>query len=366
MLIFAFIFSAALAWETDNFTCRHRELADSAAAMSAEVNRRFQEVVTVGAPSNRKASHIELQRQIVNSGIDSLSVNDRQIVTEEVNAFMAARGIADFSEGLTRWSSSPGLPQPLTGCNRTELLNVLRGAIASPFIGTIGDWAGGSDLVAKCESSGVGIYSGFPMVANAAIQVVGLSPTIRIGSSYIGTDKIEHFMTEGFEYYQKQLEGGTLEEILAIGAAEENTLYGLMASGVKSYGDLAANYSGYLFWKNVLDGENPYFRCVEGRWQQARQFNWNEYVNPMWDESINCSDYLTEPMRATVARNVRELLAQSSSLAQSCPVLPAQCARAREWITSAVVRAQVISPVCLSVSPQAPGESVEEASGVAR
>ena len=352
----------AVAWESDSFTCRYQELQDSTVPLSAEVNRRMAEVVTVGTPTNRKESHIQIQQRILEVGYAGLSDQDRTIVDVEVRDFMSARNISDFNEGVRRWSSSPGRPQPLSGCDRTELLAALRGTLASPFTGTIGTWAEGSPSISKCLPEGVGIYRGFSTLYSAAISVVGLSPTIRLGNSYIGTDKVEHFMTEGFDYYQKQLEGGSLEDILAIGRVEEDGLYGLAASGIKSYGDLASNYSGYLFWRSMTEGSNPYFRCSGDRWQQVRQFSWADYADPTWDEAVNCSDYGSDSARRTVARNVMSLQRSHNAQPLGCPLDTGVCTRIHEIVPNATVRAQVVHPLCLSLSrPPTTGTASESA-----
>lgn len=245
-----------------------------------------------------------------------------------------------------------GQPQPtrLRGCDRSELLIALKGAIGSPFIGTVGSWAENNPAVSQCNNDGIGVYTGYSLLYGTALTHTGLSPTVRIGNTYLGTDKLEHFLSEGYQYYEKQMEGGTLAEILNIGTVEENTFYGLAASGIKSYGDLASNYSGYLFWRNVTEGTNPYFRCTNGSWQQVRQFNWNDYVNPAWDESINCSEYLNTNMQGVIDQNVRDLQARNNLPARACPVTPSLCAQAPEWVPDPVVRASVIHPSCLNQS----------------
>ncbi len=161
IFILILISQMAVAWESDSFTCRYQELQDSTVPLSAEVNRRMAEVVTVGTPTNRKESHIQIQQRILEVGYAGLSDQDRTIVDVEVRDFMSARNISDFNEGVRRWSSSPGRPQPLSGCDRTELLAALRGTLASPFTGTIGTWAEGSPSISKCLPEGVGIYRGF-------------------------------------------------------------------------------------------------------------------------------------------------------------------------------------------------------------
>jgi hypothetical protein len=352
----------ATAWETDNFSCRHQNLQDSSNALNAEVNRRIQNLLTNGTTTHQKLSHIPLQQKVHDTGFESLNANERETVTQAVQAFMTAQGLSNFDEAMALWSAAPGQPTRLRGCDRSELLIALKGAIGSPFIGTVGSWAENNPAVSQCGGDGIGVYSGYSLVYGTALTHTGLSPTVRIGNTYLGTDKLEHFLSEGYQYYEKQMQGGTLAEILELGTVEENTFYGLAASGIKSYADMASNYSGYLFWKNVTDGTNPYFICTNGSWQQARQFNWNDYVNPAWDEALNCSEYLTTTMQAVIDRNVRNVQARNNVPARACPVTPSLCAQAHEWVPDPVVRTAVIHPSCLNQSsteptPAAPASS---------
>lgn len=124
----------------------------------------------------------------------------------------------------------------------------------------------------------------------------------------IGVDKLGHFMAEGYGYYQRAIEPGGSNWMLPSngGISTENTYFGLHVSGVKSFADLSANFSGYQFWASILDGQNPYYGCNHGEFVKLRQFDWADYVTDAWDEGINCSQF-SEWVEPVVRRNFRRL-----------------------------------------------------------
>lgn len=85
-------------------------------------------------------------------------------------------------------------------------------------------------------------------------------PTIRLYGIDLGTDKIGHIFQQGYEYltrYEDALAGGA-DEATALAAAvnygvlTEKGLYGIMMTGVYSNGDLAGNYAGLKFFRNLF------------------------------------------------------------------------------------------------------------------
>ena len=64
-----------------------------------------------------------------------------------------------------------------------------------------------------------------------------------------------------------------------------------MATGVLSYGDLEANFQGFLFGLHMCEGKDPFLKYSSDGWQFSRPFDIRSYVNPNWDESYNPSFY---------------------------------------------------------------------------
>jgi hypothetical protein len=85
-------------------------------------------------------------------------------------------------------------------------------------------------------------------------------PTIRLYGIDLGTDKIGHIFQQGFEYltrYEDALDGGADEARAVAGAVHygvltELGLYGILLTGVYSNGDLAGNYAGFKFFRNLF------------------------------------------------------------------------------------------------------------------
>lgn len=344
------------AWEIDNYTCRFEELADVSAPLNAEVNSRMQEVITSGvAVDERIVEGIQfmnsMRQRVGESGLESLEGKMRERVRLSIEEHQAANDIATFEEALLDWSADlEELPerQPLQGCNQDELLSAMRARLASAWSDNLETWATEQGFD-QCEPETT-IYDGFSIIEAPMLRTVGVNPVIRVGGHRIGVDKLSHFMTEGIDFYEAQRNGADLAGVLQIGEAEENGSYGLQTTGIKSYGDLAANYSGYQFWQQMFEGDNPYLACENNRWVQKRQFDWNDYVNPMFDESINCSEYKTTNMQDVVDRNTRALTTAHDLGSRVCPLDTNACRNVRQYYDNPVVLRSIVGPRCLGLS----------------
>lgn len=91
--------------------------------------------------------------------------------------------------------------------------------------------------------------------------LVELSPTMRLHDQYIGVDKLGHFFQQGHEYYERFVEAraaGKSEAeatrlAVAGGVKQEHGFYGEAIIGIYSNADLAANYAGLLFYRNLFE-----------------------------------------------------------------------------------------------------------------
>ena len=145
---------------------------------------------------------------------------------------------------------------------------------------------------------------------------LGRSSTIMIDGHYLGTDKLAHFFHMGYIYYndfRRGLEAGVSEEearnhAFGLGAGghpifSENALLGMFTTGVRSNADLAANYTGFKFFRNLTEevrirGEmQPPMLVRDGVYWRL-----NDHVHPHsdfftifvtdhWDEALNPSTY---------------------------------------------------------------------------
>jgi len=136
----------------------------------------------------------------------------------------------------------------------------------------------------------------------AFVDWFGISSSFILSDIYMGTDKLGHFLTEGWMYFNKAfIENEGVRKAMEFGIKTEETYYGFSYSGVKSYADLVANYNGMKFWVNLLgavEGEwkinipdRPYIKCENNKFVSVRDFDFNEYVDNGWDEAYNCSDF---------------------------------------------------------------------------
>jgi hypothetical protein len=136
------------------------------------------------------------------------------------------------------------------------------------------------------------------------------SPTVSLHGFYMGTDKIDHFFRQGWEYFElvKKKEAKGFETASAIAAAvahgvkQEHTYFGTLASGVYSNGDLAANYAGMKFYLNLQQpvriGERelpPIFERTSYGWKLRPGIDPDHLLDPFlsnhFDESLNPSRY---------------------------------------------------------------------------
>ena len=156
---------------------------------------------------------------------------------------------------------------------------------------------------------------------------LGISPgriaaIVRLGERLIGADKFGHFFTEGYIYFERAyLDGEGIEAAFDYGERTERTYYGALLTGVYSYADLTANFDGMRFWVHLLDnnadpldgytGHHPYVVCRNDRWVRVRNFDWMDYANPAWDETINCNAFRNPELAARVDQAIGELEWQS-------------------------------------------------------
>lgn len=183
-----------------------------------------------------------------------------------------------------------------------------------------------------------------------------LESMIDVSGHRIGCDKLGHFFDQGQEYFKEAykitgsqiapIQNG-LQKALDHGKSQEEGMYGLSGTGVKSYGDLSANYGGLLFWENLAQSENPIVKCVDGKFKQLRDFDFNEYVTDAWDEGTNCSDYKSTEFKSNVEKNLK-------LLSTSCPAEEKKCIALADQYPTEVLK-EIIGPTCTQMIAKAKG-----------
>jgi hypothetical protein len=131
------------------------------------------------------------------------------------------------------------------------------------------------------------------------VTMVPPSPTIELNGVRFGTDKLTHFLSQGWWYYgwyAKGLRKGMSNEqaerkAIDRGIFTERTVLGKASSGVLSIPDLEANYRGMRFLWEMCEGDAPYLQRGEDGWRFDRPFDFRDHVTPEWDESYVPSIY---------------------------------------------------------------------------
>lgn len=140
------------------------------------------------------------------------------------------------------------------------------------------------------------IYGGIPIWSTRVVFVVGLGQTLRLNETLVGTDKIGHFISQGWKYYRRHRRGMPEEKVLKLGPRNEAGIFGAVWTGVYSNADLVANYEGYLFFRSlfeddVIPGKPAIIHWDGQRAVLQRQFDWRDHVNEYWDEALNPNRY---------------------------------------------------------------------------
>ena len=168
---------------------------------------------------------------------------------------------------------------------------------------------------------------------SAASSPLALSPMIQMGEQLVGIDKLEHMFGMGFSYFKRHYIGGkALRNVLKRGIALEKTILGgnMLATGVFSYGDLAANFNGMRFWNHMLQKRDdvlgaaknigPYVSCKNKKWVvvESNPIDLTKYIDASMDESINCNKFATKSGARKYDASMNRRSTEIQSL--SCPM----------------------------------------------
>ncbi|HXH74107.1 MAG TPA: hypothetical protein VNJ08_04035 [Bacteriovoracaceae bacterium] len=131
------------------------------------------------------------------------------------------------------------------------------------------------------------------------LKAMPVAPNVQIGGFYLGTDKLSHFTSTGRRYlshYLKKIKHGWTDDeaqksAIRFGLANEATVLGTWSSGVFSYGDMEANYQGFLFYKKMCMNESDNYleQDEEGTWKLVKSPEMRDFVSAYWDETFNLS-----------------------------------------------------------------------------
>ncbi len=146
-----------------------------------------------------------------------------------------------------------------------------------------------------------------------AVRTFFRAGTINAGGTLFGTDKLIHFINVGKIYhakYQSRVEQGKPEGEAAQGAirsaarnplTSEDGMLGMFTTGIHSNGDLAADFAGLKFYRNLTEPvrigtrelppmlvrDGPYWRVQA---QPDSDF-FTVFITPHWNEVLNPNRY---------------------------------------------------------------------------
>lgn len=165
------------------------------------------------------------------------------------------------------------------------------------WVDRIERWAMQSDEVDRQNPDRyASIYQGHPLWATRVAALFGVGPTIKLNGSFIGSDKLGHFLSQGRKFWFRYQRYRNEPEAAEHSAFTERALFGQMTTGVYSNADLVANYEGYRFYRSlfeddVVPGKPAILRWQDDRWVVQRPFTWADHVNDYWDEALNVNHF---------------------------------------------------------------------------
>ncbi len=325
-LVALFISKTAFGYEVDQFTRRNEPIRDSTALIDAEINKRIQYALESTNPNT----------------------------FEKLLGIQGCGGLAkDHSE------------------SRRRLFTNLRDYLATQNpIGLVEAWSEKNAAVAKRRiRADESIYK-TAIEKSIIMKVFGITSVITANNQKIGTDKLGHFLSEGYQFYRKAHTHATETE--KIDSVQKQNFFseqgenGLATTNIKSYADMAANYDGTRFW-NKLCGSvtknstpdqknyfarnkclpNSYLKCENGSWilDPEVKFTLKNYVTPAWDETINCSVYHKDIDTLVRSEISKVVYTYKGDPKRPCPAEPNACKGLRDSYPGKVFN-NVVHPLC--------------------
>lgn len=326
-----FFITSAFSAEVDSFTQRH-QLSDSRSALNTIVNLWLTEAI---AEANRKSKLLSLTKKeqfdeddfFLNENTSESKLENKpfQDKHEQANKDKIPQENRQKAE-LNVENGENNENEQTAQCSRPVLFNSLKDKFAGFLIGQLETYVNNSNTLDTIKVNFKdSIYRDFKLSETPTISFTEkLSAIVRIRDTYFGADKFGHFFTEGLSYYEIVT---TINQSSALqfGELSENFLYGELTTGVYSYSDLAANLNGLRFWNRILalkpdplypgTSSTPYVSCINNQWQQTEHFDWAEYVDPTWDEAINCSAFRNDVLLDKVKSNIK-----NATGGKNCPL----------------------------------------------
>lgn len=227
-------------------------------------------------------------------------------------------------------------------CDRKMLHNYLKDELDRNFPNITGY------LYRTIPVAGLMDYSKVPYLGEIPYGRTSFNPSAKIKIDdeefVIGLDKVDHFFSHGFLYWNlvgqdPELPAKKVNEALNLGVAQEDGPWGLKSFGVKSYADLSANYRGLFFWRDLFDGKSPMIACEDNKFVFKNEFALENYFDSSMDETINCNSYKSQEM-------LKAIKTFTDKNKVSCPVSSASCAKLKKKLNAEIAK-KTLHPLCL-------------------
>lgn len=156
-------------------------------------------------------------------------------------------------------------------------------------------WAASHPQIQAQETWDDGIFRHIPFFHSVTRITHRVAPTIHVGNTRMGTDKLSHLFSVGWEYFKNYRTHGETE-MIRLGNQREGGILGKNTTGVYSHADVVANFEGYRFYRsltedNIIPGKRALIDWHRKHPKLQRPFEIQDFVNPYFDESINTSTY---------------------------------------------------------------------------
>lgn len=173
----------------------------------------------------------------------------------------------------------------------------------------------------------------FPLDPRSLLRLWRASTTMAYGT-YLGTDKIGHFVDMGYNYYNvyTRLRGQGVAERRAMydafhafdsGLLSESTVLGYATAGAYSNADMTSNYVGCLFYRNLTEPvrlkgrlcppavvrDGDYWRLNDHVRGEPDFFSW--FISDHYDEALNPSHFergMQKAIRKAIRKRCESLL----------------------------------------------------------
>jgi hypothetical protein len=187
----------------------------------------------------------------------------------------------------------------------------------------------------------------------------GFVGSFNFNGHIVGVDKLDAFFYVPYELITIMIEEGIDRYGFNSAMAESNDSEemdgGLFVSGIKSYADMSASFSGLAFYYNLVFGDDRQIQCNTSsqKYTLEYEFDWRNYVDDSWDEGINCSLFedaenpykgKSLPYRRPAMHWSLEKYLHKIGQENTCPIAFDKCAK----IAKKTCANYIVSPQCLS------------------